>query len=151
MSVCCPSFGGNPARVQLHSVWDDCLVEELAHGRDAAGDEQRGGEDVHAVEIDAGRDLRVRADLLLLGFLAADVEAFKTLQHRLLLFGAENVFFAGAVIDRGDEQAGVGLAVTKHLIRAMGGEIFVSSAENQGSEFEIDLPLVPSMPASGLD
>jgi len=47
--------------------------------------------------------------------------------------------------------AGVGLAVTKHLIRAMGGEIFVSSAENQGSEFEIDLPLVPSMPASGLD
>ncbi|WP_374315995.1 response regulator [Aquabacterium sp.] len=51
----------------------------------------------------------------------------------------------------GIQGAGVGLAVTKHLIRAMGGEIFVSSAENQGSEFEIDLPLVPSTPASVLD
>jgi len=39
--------------------------------------------------------------------------------------------------------AGVGLAVTKHLIHAMGGEISVRSAENTGSEFEIELPLSP--------
>jgi len=30
----CKSYTGR-ARVELHSVWDDCLVEELAHGRDA--------------------------------------------------------------------------------------------------------------------
>lgn len=28
----CKSFTGR-AKVELHSVWDDCLVEELAHGR----------------------------------------------------------------------------------------------------------------------
>jgi hypothetical protein len=28
----CPNFTGGHARVELHSVWDDCLVEELAGG-----------------------------------------------------------------------------------------------------------------------
>ena len=26
----CPAFSGKPTHVELHSVWDDCLVEELA-------------------------------------------------------------------------------------------------------------------------
>ncbi len=30
----CKNFSGGEARVELHSVWDDCLVEELANGRD---------------------------------------------------------------------------------------------------------------------
>ncbi len=30
----CKNFKGGRAKVELHSVWDDCLVEELAAGRD---------------------------------------------------------------------------------------------------------------------
>jgi hypothetical protein len=30
----CKTFQGIEARVELHSAWDDCLVEELASGRD---------------------------------------------------------------------------------------------------------------------
>ena len=30
----CKNFKGGRAKVELHSVWDDCLVEELANGRD---------------------------------------------------------------------------------------------------------------------
>ena len=29
----CLNYSGKPANVELHSVWDDCLVEELANGR----------------------------------------------------------------------------------------------------------------------
>ena len=29
----CKNFSGGRAKVELHSAWDDCLVEELAHGR----------------------------------------------------------------------------------------------------------------------
>jgi hypothetical protein len=31
----CRNLSGNYAKVELHSVWDDCLVEEFANGRDA--------------------------------------------------------------------------------------------------------------------
>jgi len=30
----CKNFSGGDATVELHSAWDDCLVEELANGRD---------------------------------------------------------------------------------------------------------------------
>lgn len=30
----CKNFQGHETKVELHSAWDDCLVEELAHGRD---------------------------------------------------------------------------------------------------------------------
>ena len=29
----CKSYSGRPTKVELHSVWDDCLVEELSAGR----------------------------------------------------------------------------------------------------------------------
>ncbi len=45
--------------------------------------------------------------------------------------------------------SGLGLAISQSLVRRMGGEIKVTSAPGQGSEFYFDLPLLVAQPAEG--
>jgi signal transduction histidine kinase len=45
--------------------------------------------------------------------------------------------------------SGLGLAISQSLVRRMGGEIKVTSAPGQGSEFHFDLPLLVALPADG--
>ena len=112
-----------------------CVLNLLTN---AAKYNRDGGEIVVSVRIDEAR-VRIKV---------RDTGLGMSVDQQAQLFQPFNRLGRASSGIRG---AGVGLAVTKHLIRAMGGEIFVSSAENQGSEFEIDLPLVPSTPASVLD
>ena len=43
---------------------------------------------------------------------------------------------------------GLGLTICRHLARAMGGDIGVSSRPGEGATFTLDLPLVPALPGS---
>jgi PAS domain S-box-containing protein len=52
---------------------------------------------------------------------------------------------------RGQSGAGLGLFIARGLVRAMGGRIWVDSAEGGGSSFAFELPLAEAMPASGED
>src|SRR5262245_28615656 len=49
---------------------------------------------------------------------------------------------------RGQRGAGLGLFIARGLVRAMGGRIWVDSAEGGGSSFAFELPLAESVPAS---
>jgi signal transduction histidine kinase len=49
---------------------------------------------------------------------------------------------------RGQSGAGLGLFIARGLVRAMGGRIWVDSAEGGGSSFAFELPLAESVPAS---
>jgi PAS domain S-box-containing protein len=49
---------------------------------------------------------------------------------------------------RGQSGAGLGLFIARGLVRAMGGRIWVDSAEGGGSSFVFELPLAESVPAS---
>jgi len=42
---------------------------------------------------------------------------------------------------RADGNAGLGLAITKEIVEAHGGEVGVSSSEEEGTEFVITLPV----------
>jgi PAS domain S-box-containing protein len=52
---------------------------------------------------------------------------------------------------RGQSGAGLGLFIARGLVRAMGGRIWVDSAEGGGSSFAFELPLAEAMPASDED
>jgi PAS domain S-box-containing protein len=49
---------------------------------------------------------------------------------------------------RGQSGAGLGLFIARGLVRAMGGRIWVDSAEGGGSSFAFELPLADAVPAS---
>jgi signal transduction histidine kinase len=49
---------------------------------------------------------------------------------------------------RGQSGAGLGLFIARGLVRAMGGRIWVDSAEGGGSSFAFELPLAETVPAS---
>jgi PAS domain S-box-containing protein len=49
---------------------------------------------------------------------------------------------------RGQSGAGLGLFIARGLVRAMGGRIWVDSAEGGGSSFAFELPLAEAVPAS---
>ena len=49
---------------------------------------------------------------------------------------------------RGQSGAGLGLFIARGLVRAMGGRIWVDSAEGGGSSFAFELPLAETAPAS---
>jgi PAS domain S-box-containing protein len=52
---------------------------------------------------------------------------------------------------RGSSGAGLGLFIARGLVRAMGGRIWVDSAEGGGSSFAFELPLAEAVPASDED
>ena len=52
---------------------------------------------------------------------------------------------------RGPSGAGLGLFIARGLVRAMGGRIWVDSAEGGGSSFAFELPLAEAVPASNED
>ncbi|HEU5065700.1 MAG TPA: ATP-binding protein, partial [Gaiellaceae bacterium] len=49
---------------------------------------------------------------------------------------------------RGQSGTGLGLYIARGLVRAMGGRIWVDSAEGGGSSFAFELPLADEVPAT---
>lgn len=63
---------------------------------------------------------------------------------------AERVFNKFERLGRsGDGGTGLGLYISRHLARAMGGDLLITSAPGQGARFELTLPLDPGASVSG--
>ena len=53
----------------------------------------------------------------------------------------ERFYRGGPARDRASAGAGLGLAIVRELVEAMGGEVSVESTEGEGSRFSFTLPV----------
>lgn len=114
---------GDPVR--LRQVLDNLIGNALAHGS-------------------AGTPVVVRANPLGEDVAIAVSDTGPGIPHDAL----DGIFDLGVRLDAGATGSGLGLTLSRSIVRAHGGELDVESAPGEGSTFTIVLPARPAQPAT---
>lgn len=114
---------GDPVR--LRQVLDNLIGNALAHGS-------------------AGTPVVVRANPLGEDVAIAVSDTGPGIPHDAL----DGIFDLGVRLDAGATGSGLGLTLSRSIVRAHGGELDVESVHGEGSTFTIVLPVGPAQPAT---